>query len=100
MALATAATGRAHGSPRGHRPARRPAPHPAPRPVPPMMSSTERSWSLRAGDLEQLLELHREHRIARDAELALEVQLHAGVGVAQHRLEVVVGDLDGALCLA
>src|SRR6186997_2541467 len=56
--------------------------------------------SLGACDLEQLLQLHREHRIARDAELALEVELHAGVGIAEHGLEVVVCDLDRALRLA
>jgi hypothetical protein len=54
----------------------------------------------RAGHVEQLLELHGQHRVARDAELALEVELHAGVGVGEHLLEVVVGELDRALGLA
>src|SRR3954470_14494092 len=62
-------------------------------------SVTRRRLSLGTGDLEQLLELHRQHRIAGHAELALEVQLHARVGVAEHGLEVVVGDLDRALRL-
>src|SRR5213075_1518941 len=56
--------------------------------------------SLGAGDLEQLLQLHREHRVARHAELALEVELHAGVRIAQHGLDVVAGDFDRALRLA
>src|SRR5689334_24551779 len=56
--------------------------------------------SLRAGDLEQLLELHRQHGIAGDPELALEIQLHAGVRIAQHGLEVLVRDFHGALRLA
>src|SRR3954463_7231128 len=60
---------------------------------------TRRRLSL-TGDLEQLLELHRQHRIAGHPELALEVQLHARVGVAEHGLEVLVGDLDRALRLA
>src|SRR5215468_8225002 len=63
-------------------------------------SVTRRRLSLGTGDLEQLLELHRQHRIAGHPELALEVQLHAGVGVTEHGLEVLVGDLDGALRLA
>src|SRR5438270_1326758 len=53
-----------------------------------------------AGEIEELLQLHREHRIARHAQLALEVQLHARVRVRQHLLEVVVRDLDRALRLA
>src|ERR1041385_2051256 len=56
--------------------------------------------SLRACNLEQLLQLHREHRVTRHAELALEVELHAGIGIAEHRLEVVARDLDRALRLA
>src|ERR1041384_8724958 len=63
-------------------------------------SVTRRQLSLGTGDLEQLLELHRQHRIAGHPELALEVQLHAGVGIAEHGLEVLVRDLDGALRLA
>src|SRR3990167_6045611 len=55
---------------------------------------------LALGELEQLLQLHREHRIAGDDQLALEVQLHARVGIAEHGLEVVVRDLDRALRLA
>src|SRR6187551_2316145 len=49
---------------------------------------------------EELLELHRQHRVARDAELALEVELHAGVRIGEHLLEVVVRDVDRALRLA
>src|SRR5215468_3188849 len=62
--------------------------------------SVTRRSSLGAGEVEQLLELHRQHRIAGHPELALEVQLHAGVGVAEHGLEVLAGDLQGALRLA
>src|SRR5258708_3419645 len=49
---------------------------------------------------EELLELGGEHRVAGDLELALEVELHADLGVAEHGHEVLVRDLDGALGLA
>src|ERR1700683_2586624 len=58
------------------------------------------SLSLRTSDFEQLLQLHRQHRIAGDAQLALEVELHAGVRVRQHGLEVLARDFDRALRLA
>src|SRR6185295_14958876 len=63
----------------------------------PASGGTAVTRSLGASELEQLLELHRQHRIAGYPELALEVQLHARVGIAEHGLEVLVRDLDGAL---
>src|SRR5690348_11327678 len=57
-------------------------------------------FSLRASDLEQLLQLHREHRVTRHAELALEVELHTCVRIAEHRLEVIACDFNRALRLA
>jgi peptidyl-prolyl cis-trans isomerase C len=46
---------------------------------------------------EELLELHREHRVARDLELARHVQLHAGLGVLVELLEILVGDGEGTV---
>lgn len=55
---------------------------------------------LRGRQLEQRLELHREHRISRDAKLALEVELHAEIRIDEHLQEVFAGNLDDALSLA
>src|SRR5690349_19213782 len=52
------------------------------------------------GQLEEGLELHGQHGIAADAQLALEVELHARLGIAEHGLEVLVADLDRALRVA
>src|SRR5581483_6138728 len=49
---------------------------------------------------EQLLQLGGEHRVAGDAQLALEVELHAERRVLQHALEVRVRDFDRALRVA
>src|SRR5512138_2167143 len=49
------------------------------------------------GESEELLEPRGEHRISGNAQLAGEVELHAGLRIGEHALEVVVFDLDRAL---
>src|SRR5688572_28051623 len=62
--------------------------------------SRGRSPMLLRGDGEELLELGGQHGIPGDPQLALEVELHPDLRVAEHGLEVLVRHLDGALGLA